>query len=172
MVATVGASDDKSLVSWVVYKGVNQKDRIKTYLEHGSVFTLQLDSLPEGKSTIFGYGKEPSENSTKVIINRKHNKLEGITMKPLGLSLETAGMVPKKTPVVFTPKYTFQDSPKLSINPINWLQRAKWNIKDERGNILYTSAPGFSPARNGIIITSSLDTNLTATFMNSEKYLI
>ena len=99
MVATVGASDDKSLVSWVVYKGVNQKDRIKTYLEHGSVFTLQLNSLPEGKSTIFGYGKEPSENSTKVIINRKHNKLEGITMKPLGVSLETAGMVPKRTPV-------------------------------------------------------------------------
>ena len=89
-------------------------------------------------------------------------------MKPLGVSLETAGMVPKKTPVVFTPKYT----PKLSINPINWLQRAKWNIKDERGNILYTFAPGFSPARNGIIITSSLGTNLTATFMNSEKYLI
>ena len=173
LVATVGNSDDKSLVNWVVYKGVNQKDRIKTYLEHGSIFILQLDSLPEGKSTIFGYGKTPIGDSTKIIINRKHNKLEGISMKsPQGLSLEAANMVSKKTQIIFVPKYTFQDSPKLSIDPNNLKQKVKWTIKDKNNNILYSSAPSFSPTRDGIISASSKDNNLNAVFFNSETYMI
>ncbi len=173
LVATVGAKDDKSLVSWAFYKGDNQKNRFKTYLEYGSELIENLEALPEGKTTIFGYGETPEGNSTKIIINRKHNKLEGISMKLLNVKLESVGKAPKNTQIVFSPKYTFANSPKLSLNQVGWQQKTKWNIKDEKGNILYTTAPGFSANRNqGVISTSYSNNYLTAIFKNNGNYQI
>jgi hypothetical protein len=165
--ASVGKNDDKSLVSWAVYKGETQEDRLRSYLEHGSELRIKLEDLSEGKATVYGYGKSPSGDTTKIIINRRQNKLKGISMNPPG------GEIPKKTPVVLSPRYTFPDSEQPLAGLGSWLTKTKWKIKDDKGNILYTFSYGFTPVRtSGIIITASLGSSLTATFMNSETYQI
>ncbi|WP_128332172.1 PAAR-like protein [Apibacter sp. HY039] len=172
LVATVGKKDDKSLVSWAVYRGDDQKNRIKTYLEHGSTLDLNLEELPEGKTTIFGYGKTPSGDSTKIIINRKHNQLEGIGVSLSGVPMEIAGTAPKKTPVLFTPQYSFPLPAKKGF-PINWKRKTKWTIADDKGTILYSSALGpLSSYPQGLVAISTAEETLVAMFINSGSYQV
>ncbi|QII71815.1 PAAR-like protein [Apibacter sp. B2966] len=168
--ATVREKDDASLVNWAYYKGDTQKDRIKTYLEYGSTHQVNLEELPEGKTTIFGYGKVPIGDSTKIIIHRKANKLEEIVVNAKQVSKEKIVELPKNTPTYFTPRYTFPDSLKTKFFI---LQGMRWRIKDLNGTILYTNAPGFSADhKNSPLGAQILSGSLMASFRNSGSYVI
>ncbi|QYN49895.1 DUF4280 domain-containing protein [Apibacter sp. ESL0432] len=168
--ATVREKDDASLVNWAYYKGDTQKDRIKTYLEYGSTHQVNLEELPEGKTTIFGYGKVPIGDSTKIIIHRKANKLEEIVVNAKQVSKEKIVELPKNTPAYFTPRYTFPDSEKTKFF---MLQGMRWRIKDLNGTILYTNAPGFSADhKNSPLGAQILSGSLMASFRNSGSYVI
>lgn len=170
LIATVGKNEDASLVSWVFYKGDTQKDRSKTYLEHGSTLNVKLGDLPEGKTTIYGYGQIPSGESTKIVINRKHNKLEGINLNLHKAKMGNTAEIPKKTYAIFTPKYTFPIDYK---NQIIASSSIVWRIKDAKGSILYTNAPGFSADRkNSTTSAGILSGSLVATFQNNGSYIV
>lgn len=170
LIATVGKNEDASLVSWAFYKGNTQKDRSKTYLEHGSTLNVKLEDLPEGKTTIYGYGQTPSGESTKIVINRKHNKLEGINLNLHKAKMGNTAEIPKKTYAIFTPKYTFPIDYK---NQIIASSSIVWRIKDAKGSILYTNAPGFSADRkNSTTSAGILSGSLVATFQNNGSYIV
>lgn len=170
LIATVGKNEDASLVSWAFYKGDTQKDRSKTYLEHGSTLNVKLGDLPEGKTTIYGYGQIPSGESTKIVINRKHNKLEGINLNLYKAKMGNTAEIPKKTYAIFTPKYTFPIDYK---NQIIASSSIVWRIKDAKGSILYTNAPGFSADRkNSTTSAGILSGSLVATFQNNGSYIV
>ncbi|PQL90571.1 PAAR-like protein [Apibacter adventoris] len=170
LIATVGKNEDASLVSWAFYKGDTQKDRSKTYLEHGSTLNVKLEDLPEGKTTIYGYGQIPSGESTKIVINRKHNKLEGINLNLYKAKMGNTAEIPKKTYAIFTPKYTFPIDYK---NQIIASSSIVWRIKDAKGNILYTNAPGFSADRkNSTTSAGILSGSLVSTFQNNGSYIV
>lgn len=170
LIATVGKNEDASLVSWAFYKGNTQKYRSKTYLEHGSTLNVKLEDLPEGKTTIYGYGQTPSGESTKIVINRKHNKLEGINLNLYKAKMGNTAEIPKKTYAIFTPKYTFPIDYK---NQIIASSSIVWRIKDAKGSILYTNAPGFSADRkNSTTSAGILSGSLVATFQNNGSYIV
>ncbi|REC74030.1 hypothetical protein DRF60_18310 [Chryseobacterium elymi] len=161
---------DVTKIIWVLFKGEDTKDKVKTFIGLGSIFNQPMakifENLPEGKYRIEAYGKKAGDKNCAIIIEVVKDFVKKISI-PGNSTLV-------KIPIPVSIEYklnTAADQMKILnrsiFNPLG--TATHWRIK-QGTTVLYNSLIGTSAPH--IVAVNKVGNTAMLTFNNAGTYTV